>query len=99
MNRRFAHIRDWIFDLDNCLYPASTGLFSLIDERMGAYVGRLLGCGPEEAKRVQKALDIGAHALVDEVEQPSRSRVQAIVEIEDPVTDMGEDAIHFPLSP
>ncbi len=42
--RRFAHIRDWIFDLDNCLYPASTGLFELIDERMGAYIQRLLGC-------------------------------------------------------
>src|SRR5438552_3985470 len=55
MDRHFAHIRDWIFDLDNCLYPASTGLFSLIDERMGAYIERLLGCGPEEAKRVQKA--------------------------------------------
>ena len=55
MDRRFAHIRDWIFDLDNCLYPASAGLFDLIDERMGAYIERLLGCGPEEAKRVQKA--------------------------------------------
>ena len=21
----FSHVRDWIFDLDNCLYPASTG--------------------------------------------------------------------------
>jgi putative hydrolase of the HAD superfamily len=54
MDPRFAHIRDWIFDLDNCLYPASTGLFALIDERMGAYIQRLLQCGPEEAKRVQK---------------------------------------------
>jgi putative hydrolase of the HAD superfamily len=55
MDPRFAHIRDWIFDLDNCLYPASTGLFALIDERMGAYIQRLLGCDPVEAKRVQKA--------------------------------------------
>src|SRR3954463_14682162 len=55
MDLRFAHIRDWIFDLDNCLYPASTGLFALIDERMGAYIERLLGCDPLEAKRVQKA--------------------------------------------
>src|SRR5919107_5876016 len=55
MDPRFAHIRDWIFDLDNCLYPASTGLFSLIDERMGAYIQRLLDCDPGEAKRVQKA--------------------------------------------
>jgi len=55
MDPRFAHVRDWIFDLDNCLYPASTELFSLIDERMGAYIQRLLNCGPEEARRVQKA--------------------------------------------
>jgi putative hydrolase of the HAD superfamily len=55
MHSRFRHIRDWIFDLDNCLYPLSTGLFSLIDERMGAYIERLLGCDPQEAKRVQKA--------------------------------------------
>jgi putative hydrolase of the HAD superfamily len=55
MDPRFARIRNWIFDLDNCLYPASTGLFALIDERMGAYIQRLLGCGAEEAKRVQKA--------------------------------------------
>ena len=51
----FGHVTDWIFDLDNCLYPASTGLFALIDERMGAYIQDLLQCGPDEARRVQKA--------------------------------------------
>jgi putative hydrolase of the HAD superfamily len=59
MNPRFSslfgHVSDWIFDLDNCLYPASTGLFELIDERMGGYIERLLGCDPVEAKRVQKS--------------------------------------------
>ena len=54
MDPRFAHVTEWIFDLDNCLYPASTGLFALIDERMGAYIQRLLGCDPAEAKTVQK---------------------------------------------
>lgn len=54
MDPRFAHITDWIFDLDNTLYPASTRLFDLIDERMSAYVQRLLGCDPVEARRVQK---------------------------------------------
>ena len=38
----FAHIRDWVFDLDNCLYPHSCGLFALIDERMTAYIQRML---------------------------------------------------------
>ena len=59
MNPRFSplfgHVTEWIFDLDNCLYPASTGLFELIDQRMGGYIERLLGCDPVEAKRVQKA--------------------------------------------
>ncbi len=54
MDERFAHIRDWVFDLDNCLYPASAGLFDLIDERMGAYIQRLLDCDAQEARRVQK---------------------------------------------
>jgi putative hydrolase of the HAD superfamily len=54
MDSRFADIREWIFDLDNCLYPASAGLFPLIDERMGAYIQRLLDCDAIEARRVQK---------------------------------------------
>ena len=54
MDPRFAHVTDWIFDLDNTLYPASTRLFDLIDERMSAYVQRLLDCDPVEARRVQK---------------------------------------------
>jgi putative hydrolase of the HAD superfamily len=49
-----SRIDTWIFDLDNTLYPPSAGLFDLIDERMGAFIGRLLGCDPVEARRVQK---------------------------------------------
>lgn len=48
------HIDCWIFDLDNSLYPASANLFELIDVRMGEYIQRLVGCGLEEARRVQK---------------------------------------------
>lgn len=54
MDPRLAHIDCWIFDLDNTLYPPSTDLFGLIDQRMGAYIARLLGCAPDEARRVQK---------------------------------------------
>ena len=54
MDPRFAHVRDWIFDLDNCLYPAKTRLFDLIDERMTAYIERLLDVDRDEARRVQK---------------------------------------------
>jgi putative hydrolase of the HAD superfamily len=90
MDPRFAHIRDWIFDLDNCLYPAATGLFALIDERMGAYIQRLLGCDPVEAKRVQKSHfhehgttlaglmkehDVDPHDFLDDVHAVSLDRV------------------------
>lgn len=49
-----AHIDTWIFDLDNTLYPARSNLFERIDARMTAYVSRLLGVDPVEARRVQK---------------------------------------------
>ena len=49
-----SHIDAWIFDLDNTLYPASCDLFALIDERMTAYVGRLVGCDPVQARAIQK---------------------------------------------
>ena len=54
MDPRLAHVDTWIFDLDNCLYPASSGLFTLIDERMGAYIQRLLDVDAVEARKVQK---------------------------------------------
>lgn len=49
-----AHVDDWIFDLDNCLYPAATNLFALIDVRMGEYIQRLLACDAQAARVVQK---------------------------------------------
>ena len=48
------HIDCWILDLDNSLYPASANLFALIDARMGEFIQQLLGCNPDEARRVQK---------------------------------------------
>jgi putative hydrolase of the HAD superfamily len=54
MDPPFRHIRDWIFDLDNCLYPANSRLFELIDQRMTAYIERLLNVDAIEARRVQK---------------------------------------------
>ncbi|MEI9853054.1 MAG: pyrimidine 5'-nucleotidase [Sphingomonas sp.] len=54
MRSELAHVRNWIFDLDNTLYPPSTNLFAPIDARMGEYIMRLKGCGAEEARRIQK---------------------------------------------
>ena len=56
MDPRFAHIRDWIFDLDNCLYPASTGLFDADRRANGAPISSACSAvDPVEARRVQKA--------------------------------------------
>jgi putative hydrolase of the HAD superfamily len=54
MPPELSHVRYWIFDLDNSLYPASANLFELIDIRMGEFIQQLLSCDPEEARRVQK---------------------------------------------
>jgi putative hydrolase of the HAD superfamily len=50
----FRHVRAWIFDLDNTLYPARCDLFAQISDRMTDYVARLLGLDRVEAHRVQK---------------------------------------------
>lgn len=49
-----ARVEAWIFDLDNSLYPHTANLFELVDQRMGAYIARLVGCDPVEARRIQK---------------------------------------------
>lgn len=54
MDPRLAHIRNWIFDLDNTLYPASARLFDQIDIKMGAYISERLGIDLNEARRIQK---------------------------------------------
>jgi putative hydrolase of the HAD superfamily len=50
-----AHIRAWIFDLDNTLYPTSANLFAKIDHRMTDYIARLTGLDWAAAHRLQKA--------------------------------------------
>ena len=50
----FAHVRDWVFDLDNTLYPHHIDLFAQIDRNMTAYVSALLQMEPGDAKRLQK---------------------------------------------
>jgi putative hydrolase of the HAD superfamily len=59
MLERLAPIRNWIFDLDNTLYPASANLFSQVDQRMTGFIQDLLGVERDEAHRVQKAYFLG----------------------------------------
>ncbi|MBI1416184.1 MAG: pyrimidine 5'-nucleotidase [Limimaricola sp.] len=49
----FAHVRAWVFDLDNTLYPPAARLFDQIERRMTAYVAAALGVAPTEANRLR----------------------------------------------
>ena len=50
----FSRIGAWVFDLDNTLYPRSANIFRQVDQRIRAYVGRLLNVDESEAERIQK---------------------------------------------
>ena len=44
----------WIFDLDNTLYSAETGIFDQVDKLMGEFISRNLKLKISEAKKIQK---------------------------------------------
>ena len=50
----FRGVRDWVFDLDNTLYPRHVDLFSQIDQRMTSFVSDLLQLPRDEARVLQK---------------------------------------------
>ena len=50
---RFAHVRAWVFDLDNTLYPPEARLFDQIEALMTAYVARALDLDRAEADRLR----------------------------------------------
>ena len=47
--------RDWVFDLDNTLYPAACNLFLQVDRRIQRFIMDLFGAGPDEARTIQKS--------------------------------------------
>lgn len=49
----FGHVRDWVFDLDNTLYPAEA-VFPEMDRRMTQFVAGYLGLAHDEALALQK---------------------------------------------
>ncbi len=50
----FSEIDNWIFDLDNTLYPRHIDLFKQMEVKMSAYVSRLLDIPEEEATILRK---------------------------------------------
>ena len=54
MLARLAPIRNWIFDLDNTLYPARTNIAGQMDARITQYIADLLALDWAEARTLQK---------------------------------------------
>src|SRR5262245_30646638 len=50
----FGHLENWVFDLDNTLYPAACNLFAQVDVKIGEFVADLLKIDKAEAVRIQK---------------------------------------------
>ena len=54
MLARLAPIRNWIFDLDNTLYPSDVNMFAQVDERMTGFIAELLDMDAAQARELQK---------------------------------------------
>jgi len=52
--RSFAHVTDWVFDLDNTLYPRTCNLFAQIDRLITHYVMDVTKLPFDQARVVQK---------------------------------------------
>lgn len=50
----FSHVTQWVFDLDNTLYPPQARLFDQIEVKMTQYVMDALGVAQPEADRLRK---------------------------------------------
>lgn len=49
----FSHVSEWVFDLDNTLYPPSARLFDQIEVRMTNWVMRELGVDRDKANQLR----------------------------------------------
>jgi putative hydrolase of the HAD superfamily len=47
-------VREWLFDLDNTLYPPESGLFGRVDERINEFLAEHLGLGPAAADALRR---------------------------------------------
>lgn len=48
-----GEVETWVFDLDNTLYPASSGLFPQVQARMNDYISNRFGVSLDEAKALR----------------------------------------------
>jgi putative hydrolase of the HAD superfamily len=50
----FAHVSEWVFDLDNTLYPHHLNLWQQVDERIRDYIAKYLNIAHDDAFKLQK---------------------------------------------
>ncbi|WGW03340.1 pyrimidine 5'-nucleotidase [Tropicibacter oceani] len=50
----FSHVRHWVFDLDNTLYPPAARLFDQIEVKMTDFVMRATGATRDQANQLRK---------------------------------------------
>ena len=50
----FSTVTEWVFDLDNTLYPRRADLFSQIDQKMTGFIRTLLDLDHDAARKLQK---------------------------------------------
>jgi putative hydrolase of the HAD superfamily len=48
------HVRTWLFDLDNTLYPAESGLMGQLAQRMTEFIVKVTGLPRDRAHQLQK---------------------------------------------
>ncbi|WP_085849205.1 pyrimidine 5'-nucleotidase [Pacificibacter marinus] len=53
VQKQFSHVKSWIFDLDNTLYPPETSLFPQIEVRMTDWVADELGVSKDDASALR----------------------------------------------
>jgi putative hydrolase of the HAD superfamily len=54
VKQHFTHVRTWVFDLDNTLYPPGFRLFDQIEVRMTAFVMQALGVSHDRANHLRQ---------------------------------------------
>ncbi len=54
VKQHFSHVRHWVFDLDNTLYPPAVRLFDQIERKMTDVVMRVTGADKAEANTLRK---------------------------------------------
>ncbi len=54
IRQSFSHVRTWVFDLDNTLYPPAARLFEQIEVRMTRFVMQALGVDHDHANHLRK---------------------------------------------